>query len=1361
MTNNSSLSNKPRVAFTQEIRFAVVMYGGSSLCIYMNGVAQELLRLVRATAPDPVNGTRAYLPDGSEKLGGSGQIYRKLGQMLSRGDTSLQLPDESKDSSQPHQAKPLRTRFVIDVLSGTSAGGINAVYLAKALANDQDLEELKKLWVETADADVLMNDNHSSEKAKIALAAQKEPRSLFNSRLMYYMLLDALGNMDRQKNSSGGDLHRSPYVDELDLYVTATDIVGRKIRLRLADTIARERRHLNMFHFRYSDERFSGGDDENHFKAKFNPFLAFAARCTSAHPVPFEPVKLSDIDEALVKLNLNVRADNEEWQTFYEEYLQPDIDLSDPAQKDENPDATRARLAKEFKSRPFNDGGILDNSPFSFAIDSLQFRHSDLPVDRKLLYIEPVPEHPEAEVDSMSKPDALATGWLSLSVLPRYQFIREDLERLLERNRLIERVKRILTGVERDEMERFWNEYWEGRLAKPLDSSMFGGKTLSQMIGEIGMGAGWGGYQRLRVGETTDEMTAMIGQAAGFNEKSDEFLAIHYLVRTWRQQNYDANKKGYKGTVRNDETRELSPEEVKKREPKDAENLFLYHFDLKWRLRRLKFVMTKIDELSCFDGPARDVLGISENFSIPEQEKNAFRYLVKSSRGPRPATDVIQQFYADLRSYFSGNAEAQESFWWRLRVIKKSLSRELLKLQLERRALLSRGQRNPLAQAVAELGIGKEMLRDILEPDSDAARAKLAEEKLYQNKDKFDDFVKAVAAELKLKMADASLHVRGGLNEQEQKVRGLLEVPADALKRYMSYKLRTKICFMAKSILMYYYENFDRYDVFSYPILYATNVGEEVDTVEVFRISPEDAGHLVTDRKDQKRKLAGTSLGNFGAFFDKEFRRNDILWGRLDAAERIITALLSSVPVTNQKERDRLKADLIMDAQRAILAEEYNAENKAGLRGLLGSALDDTKSAADNIAFRNKLNERLESETPNLSKVRDFLNACLRGTDPLLHFRDTYKFEHDLEPEVMIRLSGRASKVFGKMLEGIADTHRIEKKRIVWVTRLTQLFWGLVEIAVPGSYGNLVYRYWLKLLYGFEVLLIVLGTLLLNPTIQRFGATAFGITAVINILVLILSDRMRSKYTVLNAAGFLFGVAILLFAAIGGAKVAGLFGATIDHTTPLAWVGGNLKLFSGWLANFLPQPVLNFLGRLHPLYFTLGFVLVLSVIVITLNWVKQSWKWLRETVGRRFSGFEPVTIKKVEKERVTKTVRADGKGLDYNFPIRLSEQPKPQWADIFKLEWNNLKWNTANPLPQARIDEREILLTCARDDMQEAVAGLKAALSATNQAYRKELDDARAGEAAREKQALEGQKAIAAREQAEVDEAVKQFGKFL
>ena len=40
----------PTVDYKQEVRFAVVMYGGVSLAIYINGVAQEMLRWVRSTA---------------------------------------------------------------------------------------------------------------------------------------------------------------------------------------------------------------------------------------------------------------------------------------------------------------------------------------------------------------------------------------------------------------------------------------------------------------------------------------------------------------------------------------------------------------------------------------------------------------------------------------------------------------------------------------------------------------------------------------------------------------------------------------------------------------------------------------------------------------------------------------------------------------------------------------------------------------------------------------------------------------------------------------------------------------------------------------------------------------------------------------------------------------------------------------------------------------------------------------------------------------------------------------------------------------------------------------------------------------
>ena len=54
----------------------------------------------------------------------------------------------------------MRVRFVVDLLSGSSAGGLNGVCLASALANDRPgsntrLERLEELWVKHGDLDTL------------------------------------------------------------------------------------------------------------------------------------------------------------------------------------------------------------------------------------------------------------------------------------------------------------------------------------------------------------------------------------------------------------------------------------------------------------------------------------------------------------------------------------------------------------------------------------------------------------------------------------------------------------------------------------------------------------------------------------------------------------------------------------------------------------------------------------------------------------------------------------------------------------------------------------------------------------------------------------------------------------------------------------------------------------------------------------------------------------------------------------------------------------------------------------------------------------------------------------------------------
>src|SRR5262249_61052053 len=83
---------------SSEIRIGLVLYGGVSLAIYINGVVREFF--------EAVHGRGVY----------------KLLKVLTDSD------------------------LVVDVVSGTSAGGINGILLASAPCNDPHLADCAGLW---------------------------------------------------------------------------------------------------------------------------------------------------------------------------------------------------------------------------------------------------------------------------------------------------------------------------------------------------------------------------------------------------------------------------------------------------------------------------------------------------------------------------------------------------------------------------------------------------------------------------------------------------------------------------------------------------------------------------------------------------------------------------------------------------------------------------------------------------------------------------------------------------------------------------------------------------------------------------------------------------------------------------------------------------------------------------------------------------------------------------------------------------------------------------------------------------------------------------------------------------------------
>jgi hypothetical protein len=99
--------------------------------------------------------------------------------------------------------------------------------------------------------------------------------------------------------------------------------------------------------------------------------------------------------------------------------------------------------------------------------------------------------------------------------------------------------------------------------------------------------------------------------------------------------------------------------------------------------------------------------------------------------------------------------------------------------------------------------------------------------------------------------------------------------------------------------LLVRYLGFPFWDILVYPVQALPGVNER-DSVEVVRMSPFDSTVLGWPGE---KKLKGTGLAHFAAFFKREFRENDYLWGRLDSAERLIGLLL------DDSERPGIPAD--------------------------------------------------------------------------------------------------------------------------------------------------------------------------------------------------------------------------------------------------------------------------------------------------------------------------------------------------------------------------------------------------------------------------------------------------------------------
>jgi len=328
----------------REVRLGIVLYGGVSLAIYENGVAQELFRAVK-------------------------------------GEGVYSLIKELTESD-----------IVVDIVSGTSAGGINGIMLGYALANGRDFKSCARLWREDGDILRLLRDINQADAASVL-----DSRGYFQERLEA-----AFDGMPAYLPS--GNQRIASEIAELDLFVTGTDVQGDTYTV--FDDLGHPidvKEHRAMFQLSYRMGR------KNEFEPGRSAQLAKLARTTSCFPVAFEPVQVTtEADDELLRL----------WGKL----------------------DTRENIF-------FLDGGILNNKPFSYTIDAIARRMAERDVERMLLYVEPDPERFQHEKPLSATPNVAQSAIDALIGIPGYQSISADLQAIADHNDRVQLYRDILECV--------------------------------------------------------------------------------------------------------------------------------------------------------------------------------------------------------------------------------------------------------------------------------------------------------------------------------------------------------------------------------------------------------------------------------------------------------------------------------------------------------------------------------------------------------------------------------------------------------------------------------------------------------------------------------------------------------------------------------------------------------------------------------------------------------------------------------------------------------------------------------------------------------------------------------------------------
>ena len=226
----------PLDPLVEEVRVAMALNGGVSLAIWMGGCAVELDCARRAHV-------------GHEQLGAAGAT----------------VPDRTIYHA---LCSAFRRELVIDLMSGSSAGGINGALLAAAIHSRRRLDPdyVREQWMSLGDFGRLLHKT-----------SEPEPTSLMNGAYFHQSLSAIFEELLERAEPAE---HADRLADDVKLDITTTDVEGQSRRFR--DEWGEE---LVASEYR---QRFEFREDADFTVER----LATAARSSASFPIAFEPWKV-------------------------------------------------------------------------------------------------------------------------------------------------------------------------------------------------------------------------------------------------------------------------------------------------------------------------------------------------------------------------------------------------------------------------------------------------------------------------------------------------------------------------------------------------------------------------------------------------------------------------------------------------------------------------------------------------------------------------------------------------------------------------------------------------------------------------------------------------------------------------------------------------------------------------------------------------------------------------------------------------------------------------------------------------------------------------------------------------------------